>query len=173
MVDLIMSEIVASFKGSVELETVVEGGLAAENLPGSTTITSKETFFLKGFFGAGFFMVVVALDPLVLLEDFQFLLANCVVLQLIRVQVKSILLCEELASVWMTSEELEKEWRQNHGECQIVQVVVGEVATKKFDMFLREASRNVVFDASNAGSCLRTLLNRVLGAIPTFLKYMK
>jgi hypothetical protein len=73
----------------------------------------------------------------------------------------------------MMSKELLKEWRQNYGECWIVQVVVGEVATKKFDMFLCEASRNVVFDASNADSCLQTLLNRVLGAIPTFLKYMK
>jgi hypothetical protein len=43
-------------------------------------------------------------------------------------------------------------------------LVVGEVAPKKFDMFLRKASRNVVFDALNAGRCLRTLLNRVLGA---------
>ena len=51
-----------------------------------------------------------------------------------------------------------------HGECWIVELVVGEVAPKKFDMFLREASRNVVFDASNAGSCLWMLLKRVLGA---------
>jgi len=43
-------------------------------------------------------------------------------------------------------------------------LVVGEVAPKKFDMFLHEASRNVVFDALNTGHCLWTLLNWVLGA---------
>ena len=41
----------------------------------------------------------------------KFLLAHCVMLQLVQVQDKSILLREELASVWMTSEELVKEWR--------------------------------------------------------------
>jgi hypothetical protein len=61
MMDLIMSDIIASFKGSVELKTVVEGGLAAENLHKSTTITSEEFFFFKSFFGVGFFVAVVVL----------------------------------------------------------------------------------------------------------------